>query len=226
MTPNEVALTAALGASALTAFASLGVIWIQEWLRGRASDTDALHVAMNSVLTRSLAVGMRAQALGQMMRLRSGLVEGFEVAARQRKPVDPLELHDWMAQEIAPLNAAQMEIWARADQEGVRLANDVVGRCMDLLGANIAQSPTRNGWERIRKWAVGERWTTEIQEEHERALRELAASRKHFAEYARHSLGRRAVDVFAQVQADPGPVLPNQLPSTFTSPSPDEATTA
>jgi hypothetical protein len=223
VTPNEVAIVAAFGASLLTGGASLGVVWFQEWRRGRADDADALHAAAMGLLTRSLAVGMRAQAMGQLMRLRSGLAEGIEVATRQRKPVDPLELHDWMAQEIAPLNAAQMELWARADQEGVRLANDVVGKCMDLLGANVAQSPTRNGWERVKKWAVGERWTAEMQTEHERTLRELATARKDFAMYVRRTLGRRAVDVFAQVE--PAAPVPGQLPPGAAAPSPDEVTT-
>lgn len=200
MTPNEVALTGALGASALTAFASLGVMWIQEWRRGRASDADALHAAAIELLTRSLAVALRAHAMGETMRLRSGLKEAVDIAMRHRRLLDPLELHDWMAQEIKPLNAALTELWARADQEGVRLANDVVGTCLDLLGASVAVSPARSGWERISKWAVGERWTSEIREEHERAMRDLAAARKLFAEYVRRSLGRRPVDVFAQVQ--------------------------
>jgi hypothetical protein len=31
------------------------------------------------------------------MKVRSGLKEGVDVATRNRKPVDPLEVHDWMA---------------------------------------------------------------------------------------------------------------------------------
>ena len=36
-----------------------------------------------------------------MVRFRSGLKEGWDVALRQRTPADPLELHDWMAQDLA-----------------------------------------------------------------------------------------------------------------------------
>jgi hypothetical protein len=44
-----------------------------------------------------------------------------------------MEFHDWMAQDVAPMHAALDEIWTRWDQDGVRLANDVAGKCMDLL---------------------------------------------------------------------------------------------
>jgi hypothetical protein len=48
------------------------------------------------MLSRSTAVMMRAQALGQQMRLRSGLKEGLDVTLKFRKPADVLEFHDWL----------------------------------------------------------------------------------------------------------------------------------
>ena len=76
-----------------------------------------------------MAVAMRARAMGDVMKFRSGLKEGFDVAMRHRKPVDVLGLHDWMARDLAPMNAALSEIWTSDDQEGIRLANDVVDNC-------------------------------------------------------------------------------------------------
>ncbi|MGH3277149.1 MAG: hypothetical protein ACRDNZ_22825 [Streptosporangiaceae bacterium] len=40
MTSAELAVFAALGSSALTAAATLGVTWFREWLRGRAAARD------------------------------------------------------------------------------------------------------------------------------------------------------------------------------------------
>ena len=178
MTSADIALVAALGASALTGLASLGVVWFQEWRRGKASDEDALRASVQELLSRSMAVAMRARSMGETMRLRSGLKEGFDVAMRHRKLVDPLELHDWMAQDLVPLNAALTEIWTRDNQEGIRLANDVVNKSMDLLGASITRQQADGSWERLRRWAAGERWTAEMIAEYNRAMQEFAQARK------------------------------------------------
>jgi hypothetical protein len=196
MTPAELTLTAALGSSALTGAASLGVIWVREWRRGKASDRAALRAAVTELLSRSMAVAMRARTMGEAMKFRSGLKEGLDVTLRQRKPADPLELHDWMAQDLAPLNTALSELWTRADQEGVRLANEVVSRCMDVLGATTARQQADSGRERVRRWALGERWTPAMIAENDRAVKELAHARKRFADYARARLGHEAVELF------------------------------
>ena len=202
MTPSEVAITAALGASFLTAFGSLGVVWVQESRRRKASDLAALRAAVTELLARSLAVAMRARALGEAMKVRSGLKEGVDVTMRNRKPVDPLEVHDWMAQEVIPLNSALAELWTRDDQEGIRLANDVVNKCAELLGVSTARQPASDGLGRVRRMVAGERWTPEMIAETERAVRELAQARKKFAEHARIRLGEAAVELFTFPQAE------------------------
>lgn len=202
MTPSEVAITAALGASFLTAFGSLGVVWVQESRRRKASDLAALRAAVTELLARSLAVAMRARALGEAMKIRSGLKEGVDVTMRNRKPVDPLEVHDWMAQEVIPLNSALAELWTRDDQEGIRLANDVVNKCAELLGVSTARQPASDGLGRVRRMVAGERWTPEMIAETERAVRELAQARKKFAEHARIRLGEAAVELFTFPEAE------------------------
>ncbi len=81
--------------------------------------------------------------MGESMRLRSGLSEGLDVTLRLRKPADAMEFHDWMAQDVVPMHAALDEIWTRWDQDGVRVANDVVGKCMDLLATSTASQPEK-----------------------------------------------------------------------------------
>lgn len=202
MTASEVAITAALGASFLTAFGSLGVVWVQEWRRRKASDKAALHAAVTELLSRSLAVAMRSRALGEAMKARSGLKEGLDVTTRARKPVDPLEVHDWMAQEVIPLNTALAELWTRDDQEGVRLANDVVNKCMELLGVSTARQPAHDGLGRVRRLVAGERWTPEMIAENQRAVNALALARKKFADHARARLGLGAVELFTSAEAE------------------------
>jgi hypothetical protein len=71
----ERAVAAALGASLLTGVFSVGAIMLQNRLAGRSADSDALAGAVTEMLSRSMAVSMRAQAVGEMMRIRSGLGE-------------------------------------------------------------------------------------------------------------------------------------------------------
>jgi hypothetical protein len=205
MTPAELTLTAALGSSALTGAVSFGVLWLQGWRRQRTADRAALHQAYADLLSRSLAVAMRAKAISETMRLRSGLTEGVDVTLRQRKPLDLFEFHDWVAKDLAPLNDALTEIWTRADQQGIRLANEVVSTCADLLGVSTAVQKPANGWERLRTWAVGVRWTPEMIADNDRVMKELAHARKRFAEHARARFGRDAVELFtlAEPQDEP-----------------------
>lgn len=207
MTPDEVALVAAFGSSALTGAVSLGVVWVREWQRQKASNRAALRAAVTELLSRSLAIAMRARTMGETMKLRSGLKEGLDVALRHRKPTDPLELHDWIARDMVPLNTALSELWTRADQEGVRLANEVVNKCSDLLGVSTARQKA-DGWERMRRWAMGERWTPGMVAENDRAMRELAHARKRFADHARAQLGHEAVELFL-LEAPAAPEAPS-----------------
>jgi hypothetical protein len=92
--------------------------------------------------------------MGESMRLRSGLSEGLDVTLRLRKLADAMEFHDWMAQDVAPMHAALDEIWTRWDQDGVRLANDVAGKCMDLLVCRERGTLTSGYGSRTMAYAV------------------------------------------------------------------------
>src|SRR5260370_501649 len=98
------------------------------------------------MLSRSMAVSMRAQAMGETIRIRSGIGEGVDVTIGLRKPSDMFELTDCMAQDMAPLNAAWSVIWARGEQEMVRLANALLAKCGDLIGASTTIAPAQSHW--------------------------------------------------------------------------------
>jgi len=203
MTNAELAVVAALAASALTGGTSLGVVWLREWLRGRAADRDVLAAAVTELLSRSMAVSLRYQALGEMMKQRSGLGEGADVALRQRKPLDHFELHDFIDRDVAPLNAAWSVIWTRGDQELIRLANKLVANCADLMGVSTARMPAATTLTRMRRFVVGERWTPEMQADLERARRDMAHARKDLAVYARSVLGLPPAELFGHEPAEP-----------------------
>lgn len=200
MTSAEVAVVAALGASGLTAAASLGVVWFREWLSGRSAGRDALLAAVTAMLSRSMAVMSRAQAMGLQMRLRSGLIEGIDVTTRLRKPADALELHDWMAADMAPLNEAWSVVWARGDQETVRLANALLASCGELIAAATATRPA-DGAAWLRRLVAGEKWTPELQETLDRAIREVAHARERLAQHVRVKLGMPTVTLFGHEPA-------------------------
>src|SRR4051812_47603443 len=191
------AATSALAAAAVTSTASLGVVAYQERKRERAGKRAELSRAYVNLLARSMGIGLRARTMGEIMKVRSGLAEGIDVATRLRKPVDLQELYDWQAQDWDPMNEAWAAVWTRADAEGVRLANAVVAAAADLIGVSTARQPVDTTLERVRRWALGDRWTEEMLTEHQRSIELLARSRKELAEHARNVLGSQPADLFA-----------------------------
>jgi hypothetical protein len=196
VTSAELAVVAALGASLLTGAASLGVVALQERLRGKRDDRDTLTSAVTAMLSRSMAFMLRAQAAGLQMRLRSGLGEGADVALRVRKPADVLEFHDWLAADLAPLNEAWSVIWARGDQETVRLANALLDKCSDLFAAAIATEPAHGAAARVRRRVLGEKLTPELETALAEAVKDVAHARERLAQHVRRRLGQPAVTLF------------------------------
>jgi hypothetical protein len=192
----ELAVVAALGSSALTAVATLGVTWFREWLRGRAAGRDALGTAITEMLSRSMAVMMAAQTLGLTMKSRSGLGEGLDVATRLRKPSDPMELHDWIAKDMGPLNEAWSAIWVRGDQETIRLANALLGACAEIVSAGTQRQPADTAPARLRRWAVGERQTPDMEADLQAAIKAVAHAREQLARHSRRKLGLPAAELF------------------------------
>ena len=226
LTSAELTVIAALGASALTGGASLGVVALRERLRRKAADQDTLVSAVTEMLSRSMSVTMRAQAMGETMKQRSGISEGVDVTLRYRKPADLLELHDWVAQDMAPLHAAWSVIWARGDQELVRLANQLLASCGDVVAAATARMPAGNTTARMRRHVIGERWTPEMQEALQQAAKTLAYAREQLAQYARTILRLAPAQLFGhEPLADGGATLatPGEAAPLARSPAPPPA---
>lgn len=197
MSSAALAVIAALGASGLTALASLGVVAYREHLRGKAAEHQALVAAVTEMLARSMEVSLRAEAMGQEMKIRSGILEGVDIVIlRLRKPFSALEMHDWMAQDMAPLNAAWSVIWARGDQELIRRANALLSACSDLISVSTARTPAPTRTARIRRHMAGERWTPPMQEGLQEARVAMADAREQLAQHARQVLGKQTAQLF------------------------------
>jgi hypothetical protein len=191
------AVIAALGASALTGLASLGVMWLQQHLQGKSADRDALQAAVTEMLSASLAVSMRARTMGDAMKIRSGLGEGVDVTFGWRKPLDPLEFHDWMARDMGALGAGWSKVWAIADdQELIRRANALLDASGNIISVATARMPAATLSERARRLVKGERWTPQMEQEYEDALTALARAREQLAQQARTLLEVTSVQLF------------------------------
>lgn len=198
MNEAVIALSAALGAALLTGAGSLGVVWYQERLRGKASDADALAATITGLLTASFALAVRARTIGETAKVRSGVTEGLDVATRQRRPVDLMELHDWLERDWGPLRAAWSELWARGDQELIASGNRLMGACAEMISAATDLAPpSPDLTSKVKRVFQGEKWTPEMTERLRAAELSLARARKDLAVLARGKLGRTAVDPFA-----------------------------
>jgi hypothetical protein len=118
------------------------------------------------------------------------------VTTRIRKPADALELHDWVAADIAPLTEAWSVIWARGDQEMVRLANALLASCGDLVSAATATKPADGAVARLRRMTAGAQWTSDLQKGLEDAVSEVAHARERLAQHVRGTLGLPTIALF------------------------------
>jgi hypothetical protein len=94
VSPSWAPVVAALGASFLTILGSVGLFQWQHWRDNRASAKTAKLAAYGELYARTFTYAQRAEAIGLVKRIRSGITEGIDVTLRHRKPVDVFELYD------------------------------------------------------------------------------------------------------------------------------------
>src|SRR5205807_2134102 len=114
----------------------------------------------SQLIAHSLSFTIRAGALRNAMQVRSGFGEGFDVATRTRKPLDPLEFHDWFAQGTTPINEAWSIIEVIGTPEAVRTATDLMDACADLVGIATQAGEARR---KVATAVKGLAWTPEQQ---------------------------------------------------------------
>jgi hypothetical protein len=196
MSSAALAVIAALGASLLTGVFSVGVVWFQQWKRERAASAAALEQALQEVLARSWSIAMRVGTMTSAAQLRTPAVDdNLRVLLRMRRPLDHFELHDWLAQDWAPMVDAMAVIWARGNQRAIQLANAVVNCCGEFQ--TIPPVPEPRGLRALFGLFVeASAWPPEVLRQRETRLKELAEARKALANFVREHLDQPRADVF------------------------------
>lgn len=179
---------AALGASILTI---VGVLARDAWADRRQRKAHRL-AAYEALLAQSMSVAQAAFALRLTMKVRSGLKEGVDIAFRQRKPIDPFDLTDRLRAVFQPLFVAQATVWATGSSESIPLANDLVDKCLALLGL-----ATEGGEEggKVERHVFGERWTPEQEQAYLKAATAVGDARRSLADLVRREGRAEPVDI-------------------------------
>jgi hypothetical protein len=191
-------VVAALGASGLTGGFGFGTLWWQERRRDRDDALAKKGAAYQRLIAQSLSFAIRAGTLRTTMQVRSGLKEGVDVATRLRRAADPMELHDWLAQDFAPMNEAWSEIEIAGSPDAVRMATELVDACADLIG--VATQPGE-AHGKIGTAFKGLAWTSEQEDALVDARRRVMATRSAFINVARTELGSDVINESAEKRA-------------------------
>lgn len=189
-----------LGAAALIA-APLLAWWVSARRAATAAEHDRQHQAYVDLLVASFGVAQRASALLTAAQLRSGLGEGLAVAFRLRKPVDPLELHDWINAGLEPLVEAWSRTWVYGSPQGVMLSNRLLESCQEVMELlNLAGG---TGVRQKTRQAVTGINVKDLAAERTKRMRAVAVARRDLAEYMRAEAGRPTAALFSSAAPTP-----------------------
>ena len=182
-------IIAALGASLLTGLSSLGVIQWQQRRQERNSDHADRFAAYTDLLARSSNFVNRAQAMRQAIVHRTGLTEGVEVTLRNRKPIDTMQLYDWMHEDFDALVNGWTKVWCLGSQQAIDAADALVEACRDVQATVSYEAKEQPYGRRLKSIVVGVRWTEDEEAEFQAALRRSAEQRAVFVQLLRRELG-------------------------------------
>ena len=187
-------VVAALGSSLLTGLIAFGL----EWWRLRKAEKSALAErrsrAYSALLARSTAIMHLASNLHTLMEIKSGLREGIDTLLGKSSPADPIELMKWADTAITSMYDAWSDVWVIGSKEAIAEANSLVTRCGDVMGMGVQRGKAIPSWL---TGIIGEKWTQEQIKEWQRAVNELAESRRKFGVIAREETGIKVADLFA-----------------------------
>lgn len=187
-------VVAALGSSLLTGLIAFGL----EWWRSRKADKSALAErrsrAYSALLARSTAIMHLASNLHALMEIKSGLREGINTLIGKSSSADPIEIMKWADTASTSLYEAWSEVWAIGSKEAIAEANSLVTWCGEVMGTGVQRGKAIPTWL---TGIVGEKWTQEQISEWQKAMNELAESRRKFGMIAREETGLKVADLFA-----------------------------
>jgi len=176
--------------SCLGWLATVGV-WL---LQQRRSDRDARIAARSAAyadLARlSLDFLLLVGSIAETLHLRTGVKESWAVFVGHRRPVEPLEFFTVMREQFKPLNAAWSTVYAHGSQEGIRLADDLLLACGDLMTAATSGNEDRPYVARL---VFGEKWTDNKSAQYQGAADRVARIRADLLHLVRAESGRDPV---------------------------------
>ncbi|MHB8289438.1 MAG: hypothetical protein ACYDEY_09415 [Acidimicrobiales bacterium] len=208
-------VAAALGSAFLTI---AGTFWLEQWRLGRAgkaAHNDRLREACVQMGAHALSLVLRAQALYLTAIFRSGIGEGLDIVLHHRKPIDPMELADWLAVDLKPMLEAQSLIELTAGEELVRAAAGLVLAAMAVLeragrATSSPAGPDASVWHRFVsrfKALVPLHRDPEVEKAIQETVRELGRQLRKFTRVTRERLGVNDPDAviraFPELFADP-----------------------
>lgn len=175
--------------------ASLGVVWLQERRRGKASSRADLVRAIETVLGKSMTIAQRAQIWSTLAKNYSGTGDQFAVLLHAREPLNFQALFEPMIIDQEEMSRAAARIWLESDQAIVALANNVVLAAADVASVVMPTPPTGR---LARKLGLQiNRWVDADVEKVEQAMKKLGRARKALVDRERTMLGQPDIDLFA-----------------------------
>lgn len=194
MSSYWIPVVAALGASALTGLVAFGLDDVRARRERRERLKERRQLAYAEMISHAAALALAAGSMSLTAKLRSGLVEGMDIVFRHRKPIDPLDLHDWLMKELGPMLDAMAEIWVVGTPKAVVAANELLQKCNRVLEQGTTRGESGSS---LVRYLFGEKWTTTQAEAFQEAINEMADARKVLAEVARVEMNMEFAHLFA-----------------------------
>jgi len=196
LTPLNWLFVAVPLATALTvAFAAFAGVVYQQRRTDRREAAAAQSRASVDLLTQSLLFAQRARALLLTVQVRTGLSESRDVLLHLRRPVDPMELHDWLQQGTRPLYDAWSSTWVSSSPALVTRGNAVIDACTGVLDA-VSERAAARGPARLREAIVGRRADKDQEARLRAAVHALAVARRDYAELVRTETRKNPAELF------------------------------
>ena len=182
----------------LSTFGAFSVEWFRSARRTKADRESAVHRACSELISRAHGVVIRAEALRVLASVRSGLSERIDTMLYRRKPLDPLEINDYLLREMTPTFDAEAIIWTTGDSELIGAAGKLTDAMWKVVG-NATALPTVEGDDLIdtavkksKSYLLGYQLPAPGSDPYEKqveAIRELGRARAAFVSIARTRLG-------------------------------------
>jgi hypothetical protein len=193
-------VVAALGSSFLTIIGAFGVEWWRKRLGKRESIEQSVRDACVALITAALSLAFRSAALHETMIIRSGLSEAVDVTLHLRRPVDTLEISNWLHTDYAAMTGAQMVIWIHGDKPLISQASTVMAVAQRVVSTSTAlseaqQAHNRSPAGRFRQLPRD----PETEAARDEATRELGRECREFARLMRVRSGTHDIDALLRM---------------------------